>query len=78
MARQDTAQAGQVVTPNDAGVLSDTFGLYVGVAGNLTVDLQKGGTQISFQNVQAGTFLPIQVTRVYNTGTTASNIIALY
>ena len=33
---------------------------------------------VIFQNVQAGTFIPIQVDRVFRTGTTADEIIAIY
>jgi len=33
---------------------------------------------IVFQNVAAGSFLPIEVDRVFNTGTTADDIMAIY
>ena len=33
---------------------------------------------IVFQNVAAGSFLPIEVSRIYNTGTTADDIMAIY
>ena len=33
---------------------------------------------IIFQNVAAGSFLPIEVNRVFNTGTTADDIMAIY
>ena len=33
---------------------------------------------IVFQNVAAGSFLPIEVNRIYNTGTTADDIMAIY
>ncbi|HET6916163.1 MAG TPA: hypothetical protein VFH56_08745 [Acidimicrobiales bacterium] len=77
MARNDTAQMAEAVTPNDTGSLSDTFGIYVGGPGNLKVDMVHSGT-VTFVGVVAGTILPIQVSRVYATGTTASNLIALY
>ena len=77
MARNDTAQLAAVVTPSDSGAISDTFGIYVGGPGNLKVDMVDGGT-VTFVGVVAGTILPIQVRRVYATGTTASNLIALY
>jgi len=31
-----------------------------------------------FQNVAAGSFLPIEVNRIFNTGTTATDIMAIY
>lgn len=51
--------------------------LYVGGAGNLTVDT-VGGDAVTFVAVPAGSFIPVQVTRVYATGTTATSIVALW
>lgn len=51
--------------------------LYVGGAGDLTV-ITMGGDQVTFTAAPAGAFLPIQVTRVLSTGTTATNILALW
>ena len=51
--------------------------LYVGVAGNVTV-VMKDDTTLGFVGVTAGSFLPIRPKRVKSTGTTATNIIALY
>jgi hypothetical protein len=51
--------------------------LYIGTGGNLRV-LTVGGDDVIFTNVQEGTFLPIQVLRVFATSTTALNIIALW
>lgn len=58
-------------TPNRGCVL------YVGTGGNLEV-LTVGGDKVTFTNIQDGSFLPVQVVRVYNTGTTADNILALW
>ena len=49
--------------------------------GNLKVDMavDMGGTNVqTFVNVAVGYPLPLQVTRIYATGTTATNIVALY
>lgn len=51
--------------------------LYVGGAGNLTVDT-VGGDTVTFTGVLGGSFIPVQVTRVYATGTTATSIVALW
>lgn len=64
------------VTPNDSTVLVTTRSLFVGVSGNLAVQMADGET-ITFANVPVGIF-PIQVDKVLSTGTTATNIIALY
>jgi hypothetical protein len=51
--------------------------LYVGAAGNVRV-LTHGGDDVVFTNTLAGTFIPVQVLKVFSTSTTASNIIALW
>jgi hypothetical protein len=50
--------------------------LYVGTAGNVSV-ITRGGDEVLFTAIPAGTFVPVQVTRVKVTGTTASTILAL-
>lgn len=54
-----------------------TRGLYVGVTGDVTVITRKAQT-VLFKAVPAGTILPIQVTHVKATGTTATDMVALY
>jgi|TARA_R100001369_G_C3183672_1_gene142055 hypothetical protein len=51
--------------------------LYVGVGGDLKV-LTAGGDEIVFTGINSGSFLPVQVLRVYATGTTATGIISLW
>jgi hypothetical protein len=51
--------------------------LYVGTGGNLHV-LTHGGDDIVFANVVGGTFLPVQILKVFASGTAASNIVALW
>jgi hypothetical protein len=65
------------VTPADDGALRPTRALYIGGDGNVKVDMALGNT-VTFAGLLAGTILPVQVTRVYSTDTTATNIIALY
>jgi len=50
--------------------------MYVGGTGALKVRM-KDGQDITFAKILAGSFLPIVVSRVYSTGTTATEIIAL-
>ena len=72
-----TARSALAVTPNDSTVLqSGIRALYVGGAGNVSV-VTAGGQTVTFSGVPAGQILPIQVTRVRATGTTASLILAL-
>ena len=58
------------VTPGDSTILPATRGIWVGVAGNLAVIFAGDTTAV--------TLLPIQVTKVMSTNTTATNIVALY
>jgi hypothetical protein len=52
--------------------------LFIGGGGTVKVDMAVDGAAITFNALVAGTILPVQVTRVYSTGTTATSIIALY
>lgn len=51
--------------------------LYIGTGGDLRV-LTVGGDEVVFYNIQDGSFLPVQVLRVYESETTATNILALW
>lgn len=67
------------VTPNDSTDLTTMArGLYIGGAGNVTLDTAGGETTVAFVGVPAGTTLPIRTARVRSTGTTATNIVALW
>ena len=50
--------------------------LYVGVGGNVVVTMVGTGN-FTFSNVASGQLLPIRITHVINTNTTATNMIAL-
>jgi len=72
------------VTPSDTANIPSVSGgtnngcvLYVGSAGNLRVQT-VGGDDVTFNNINTGAFIPVQIVRVYATGTTASNILALW
>lgn len=67
------------VTPNDSTDLAHvTRGLWIGGAGNISVDLNGGETAVLFSGVSAGTMLPLAVTRVRSTNTTATLIVGVY
>jgi len=51
--------------------------LFVGGAGNLKVRT-VGGDDVTFNGINTGAFIPVQVVRVFATGTSATNIIALW
>lgn len=72
------AHSAAAVTPSDSAVIPVTRGLFIGGGGTVKVDMAVDGAAITFNALVAGTILPVQVTRVYSTGTTATSIIALY
>tara|TARA_R100000734_G_C3319092_1_gene114254 strand:+ start:5779 stop:6048 length:270 start_codon:yes stop_codon:yes gene_type:complete len=51
--------------------------LFVGGAGNIKVTT-VGGDEVTFNGISSGTFIPVQVTKVHSTGTSATNIVALW
>lgn len=72
-----SSETAAAVTPNDtAQVTLSHRALYVGTSGNLAVQMSDGG-DVTFSNVPSGTILPIIVSLVKTTGTTASDILLL-
>ena len=72
----DPAKYGQAVTPSDSTTLTPTRALYVGGTGDVAVVMADGVT-LTFTAVPVG-ILPVQVVKVLATGTTATNIVALW
>jgi len=65
------------ITPNDVSELEEvTRALYVGSSGDISL-IMKSGQTIIFSGVSAGSILPIRVSHINSTNTTASNIIGL-
>lgn len=74
----DPASNAAAVTPNDSTDLTYTSrALFVGGAGNVAV-IMAGGQTVTFTGVTAGFLLPIRVSRVLSTGTTATTITAVW
>ena len=67
-----------IYSPNQDGKTS--FTLFVGTGGALTTlrVLTAAGDDVTLINVPDSSFIPLQVVRVFATGTTCSNILALY
>lgn len=73
-----TASSAAPVTPSDSVPLSNvTRWVYVGGTGTLTV-IMNDGTTAEFQGIPAGALLPIRVSQVKATGTSATLIIAMW
>lgn len=73
-----SASQGRAVTASDSTVLAVTRAVWVGGAGNLAVVFEDGGSAVTLTGVTAGQLLPIRVTKVMSTNTTATSITALY
>lgn len=67
------------VTPSNTVDLPDgvTRGLYVGVSGDVNVDMEDGDT-VLFVGLAAGIVHPLRVKRVRVASTDAESIVALY
>jgi len=79
--RRDVSSAWKAIaiTPSDATVLPDGIrGVWVGGAGNIAVIMSGDTTAVTLAGVPAGTLLPIQISKVMATNTTATAITALY
>jgi len=50
---------------------------FIGVGGDVSLDMATSGTNIVFKNLASGQMLPVQATVVNATNTTATNIVAL-
>lgn len=51
--------------------------LYIGIPGKITVDTMSG-ENVVFEGIAGGTFFPVNIAKIYATGTDAENIIALW
>lgn len=77
---QGIAVRAEAVTPDDSEFIGPAMGLYVGVSGDVTVvfAFDASNTPVTFVDVPTGMFMPIAVKQVHATGTSASDIVALY
>ena len=77
------ATSAVAVTPSDTVTIQNNSGdtrgclVYVGVSGDLAVVTSAGET-VTFKAVPQGMILPVQVTKVLATGTTAADLISLH
>lgn len=73
------ANGAVAVTPSDTVdlVTKPTKGVYIGGAGNLKADMSDG-TTVTFNVLAVGVIHCLSVKRIYATGTTATNIVAVY
>jgi hypothetical protein len=81
-----TANRAALVTPSDTDLIPNVSNpdginngcaLYIGTPGNVKVQT-AGGDILTFVGVFAGQFFPVNVIQVFQTETTAGEIIALW
>ena len=79
------ANEAEAVTISDGATFAPCRALYVGVGGNVSVQMagpsagQTGtGSYIQFVGVPTGAILPVSVVEVRATSTTASSIVRLF
>lgn len=65
------------VVTDDSATIQKTRGLYVGTSGDVRVTM-AGGHTVTYKNLSAGIIHPIEVVAVKSTGTTATDILAVY
>lgn len=58
----------------DQSVTVNARGIHIDTAGALKVDLVDGST-VTFATMNAGSFYPYRVTKIYQTGSTAAGFI---
>lgn len=66
------------LSSTDATIAPPSRGIYVSGAGDVKVDLVGGQTGITFAAVPAGSILPVQVSKIYKTGSTATSMVVLW
>ena len=67
------------ITPSDATDLSvPCRAIWIGGAGNLSVDFVNSGSTIVLNGAVAGDMVWVRVKRVRSTSTTATNLVCLY
>lgn len=65
------------ITPNDTENLPTPSVVYVGGGGTVKVTTAQGD-DVSFVGLLAGGVIPVQVIRVWSTGTAATNLVRVY
>lgn len=77
---ESAAIDGYTVTPHDSNEIGGIIprAVWVGTGGTLVVRLYGSTTDLTFTNVQNGSWIPMSPRIIKATGTTCSGILALY
>lgn len=72
-----TADGAAIVTHDTNELPSYSRQIYCGGAGDIKL-ITVGGTTLTFKAVPVGTLLPVRAKLVFATGTTATNLVAIW
>lgn len=67
----------QAITPSNTDNLPSPSVVYIGGSGSVKVTTAFGDV-VTFVGLVAGTVIPVQVIRVWETGTSATNLVRVY
>lgn len=67
----------EAIVTSDSANLETPSVVYVGTSGNVKVTTPQG-SEATFVNVASGTVIPVQVLKVWATGTTATNLVRIF
>lgn len=77
------AQDASSITVSDSASISPTRAVWIGGGGNIKLQMAAdkagtGGDVVTFKNVVDGQLLPLSVVKIYDTDTTATDILAIW
>lgn len=70
--------AAVAITTSDTDTYSHAITVYVGVAGSVVITPWNGTVAVTFAGLAAGSQVPCLARKVHSTGTTASELVAVY
>lgn len=70
--------AAVAITPSDTDTFSHAVTVYVGGAGTVVITPWNGTVDVTFAGLAAGSQVPCLARKVHATGTTATNLVAIY
>lgn len=75
----DPARSTLSIVPSDDQALKKVpKALFVGTGGDVVLRAAKDENPVTFRNVADGSILPVRAAQVYQSGTTAADMLALY
>lgn len=78
MADDSSGRGGVAVTPHDTNRLNPPRAIYVGVGGDITCRFQGANADVVLKNAPSGAEFAYRLEYVRATGTTATNLVAIY